>query len=136
MDKNTKRLIAFCIDFILIGIFYKFLNSIIPLEFEIGEVFIFNFNLKLSFSLLVFFYFFYRVFFDLFFEGITIGKKIMKLEIVINNREVIKKRLILRSFYVLCTLLIFPISILLYLFKDKYLLQDKLSNIRVKEQSE
>jgi uncharacterized RDD family membrane protein YckC len=131
-DIYLKRFLAFLIDFIIVSFIYKILDDMLSLSFEITELTLFETKIKLSFSFMILSFYFYMILFDVFNKGITFGKMIFNLSIdntTDTNLQVVD--LLKRSLLKIISIIILPISILLYLFKNKYLLQDKYSPLKV-----
>ncbi|WP_452232320.1 RDD family protein [Lacinutrix sp. MEBiC02595] len=127
-----KRFLAFLIDFIIVSFIYHILDDMLSLSFEITELTLFETKIKLRFSFMILTFYIYILLFDVFNKGITFGKMIFNLSIDntdSDNLEVVD--LLKRSLLKILTIIILPISILLYLFKNKYLLQDKYSPLKV-----
>ncbi|WP_452229213.1 RDD family protein [Lacinutrix sp. MEBiC02404] len=127
-----KRFLAFLIDFIIVSFIYNILDDMLSLSFEITELTLFETKIKLRFSFMILTFYIYILLFDVFNKGITFGKMIFNLSIDntdSDNLEVVD--LLKRSLLKILTIIILPISILLYLFKNKYLLQDKYSPLKV-----
>lgn len=130
---NINRLIAFVIDFVIASAFFKTINSVIPLEFAIYEYNFFGAEIKLSFSLLIVMFFLYLLIFDIINNGKTIGKMIMNLTVTNEKKgKVSIKALIVRSLFKLISLLIFPVSLLLFFIKNKFIFQDNFTELTVK----
>ncbi|WP_055442737.1 RDD family protein [Lacinutrix himadriensis] len=131
-DIYLKRFLAFLIDFVIVSFIYKILDDMLSLSFEITELTLFETKIKLSFSFMILSFYFYMILFDVFNKGITFGKMIFNLSIdntTDTNLQVVD--LLKRSLLKIISIIILPISILLYLFKNKYLLQDKYSPLKV-----
>jgi len=131
-DIYLKRFLAFLIDFVIVSFIYKILDDMLSLSFEIKELTLFETKIKLRFSFMILSFYMYILLFDIFNKGITFGKMIFNLSIdntTDNNLQVVD--LLKRSLLKIITIIILPISILLYLFKNKYLLQDKYSPLKV-----
>ena len=126
-----KRLLAFLIDFIIISFIYKILDDMFSLSFEITELTLFETKIKLSFSFMILTFYIYIILFDIFNKGITFGKMIFNLSIDNTDSNLQVVDLLKRSLLKIITIIILPISILLYLFKNKFLLQDKYSSLKV-----
>ncbi len=131
MGIKSQRFLAFFIDLIIInaviGIFGLLLNHQISLyRMVTGEA---SVNFKVSFEL--FYYLIYFVFFDIFKEGITVGKKATGLFIVDQQGGIPdRNELVKRTFLKMIGVIFLPIAALVYLIAEKTI-QDSTTDTKV-----
>jgi uncharacterized RDD family membrane protein YckC len=131
MGIKSQRFLAFFIDLIiinaLIGVFGFLLNNQVSLYHMVsGET---SVNFKVSFEL--FYYLIYFVFFDIFKEGITVGKKATGLFIVDTQGRIPERNdLVKRTFLKMIGVLFLPIATLVYLIAEKSI-QDSYTDMKV-----
>ncbi|XLS30308.1 RDD family protein [Flavobacteriaceae bacterium M23B6Z8] len=129
---NKKRIIAFFLDIMVIATLVNICCSAVSENYSP-----LNFNLHYISSLMlpgVFIgvYTVYILIFDLIFEGQTLGKlasSILVVECGNNHVPDLKKRM-LRSFTKFVSILLLPVSILLFLSKRGFTIHEKISNSR------
>lgn len=116
-----KRFYALIIDFIIISTIVAFISSFIEIDFcKIGSVRFLEQEWAFRYSIRFLIVVLYYLLFDCFSDGISFGKKIMKLKIVNYHNEapILKKRLlrtVLKSF--LLFTLISPLLLIHYILK-------------------
>jgi uncharacterized RDD family membrane protein YckC len=131
MGLKSQRFLAFFIDLIiinaLIGVFGLLLNNQVSLyRMVTGEA---SVNVKFSFEL--FYYLIYFVFFDIFKEGITVGKKATGLLIVDPNGQIPdRNELVKRTFLKMLGVILLPIAALVYLIGE-WSVQDATTDMKV-----
>lgn len=126
------RIYAFLIDntiiSLLIGVFFSFLK--INKSLYIGTKTIGGLELNFSLEIITYFAFLiYFILFDIFFTGLTIGKKLLKIKVVNKNNyyELTFFHRFKRTLLKFISFTIFPISILVYFIYNKFILQDRFS---------
>lgn len=127
MSISTKRTLAFIIDMSIISMVFSFVQNFIPLIVEIKEYQVGVFSILIKISFIFVFYFLYLFAFDFAKEGKTVGKILFNILVVSDiTKNVPKwKTLLMRSTYKVLSILILPISILLFYFFNGFTLQDK-----------
>lgn len=124
---KTKRITAFIIDVVVISFGTSLINSILPITFLLTDVSLFGVDARLGITLGIFIYFIYFTIFDIISNGNTIGKQLVKITTISNTLKKLRlKDLILRSFYKTLSIIILPISVIIFLFTKEYTIQDKL----------
>lgn len=124
---KTKRITAFIIDVVVISFGTSLINSILPITFLLTDVSLFGVDARLGITLGIFTYFIYFTIFDIISNGNTIGKQLVKITTISNTLKKLRlKDLILRSFYKTLSIIILPISVIIFLFTKEYTIQDKL----------
>ncbi len=126
MRISTKRVLAFIIDMSIISMVFGLIQNFIPLIIEIREYELGTFDILVKFSFVFVFYFLYLFAFDFAKEGRTVGKMIFNILVI--SRKTMKtpkrKMLLLRSSYKVMSMIVLPISVLLFYFFDQFTLQD------------
>lgn len=122
---HIKRSIAFLIDIVISGIFATLIENFFPITFEINDFEILNIKFTWGITLQIVFYLLYLFVFDLLNNGNTLGKLLLSITVITKNKEVpaLKKRLV-RSLCKTVSVIILPVSALLFLFKNYYTIQD------------
>lgn len=121
-----KRFLAVIIDQFAISLVYSFVNLFVDLDFYVGNLFFLGkiWTVNLSFILLI--SLIYYLSFDLFNNGITFGKSIIKIKVIsINGTNLLVSEKIIRSIIkvISIAILIFP---LLYFFITNSIYHDKI----------
>ena len=124
-----RRSIAFLIDMFVVNIIVSFVANLFPVTIPIHHFEIFRVQFTTGITLVPVFYGLYFVAFDMINNGQTIGKLIAGiLTVSKNGKKLSTKRCLLRSWYKMFGILILPVSVLLFLFKDYYTIQDRYAN--------
>ncbi len=131
MGIKSQRFLAFFIDLIIINALIGVFGFLLKNEFSLyktmfGET---SVNFKLSFEL--FYYLIYFVFFDIFKEGISIGKKATGLLIIDQQGQIPdRNELVKRTFLKMLGVLLLPIAALVYLLGE-WAVQDATTDMKV-----
>ena len=128
---QQKRILAFIIDLVIAGIISGIIRSILSTIF-IAKTYTYigiNFEFNFEFSLIV--YVIYFIAFDIMNQGKTFGKYLFNNKVVFTDKEPTKLDLIKRSLLKVVSIMILPISILLYLFYNVFTIQDHFSGSKV-----
>lgn len=126
MGTNYKRIVALILDLIVIGIFTSILSNFIALSSELGTFNLFGQNFTYGLSFLFVAYLAYFIIFDIFNKSISIGKMIMKINIIFNsNEEIGLKSRVYRSLLKVISILFIPISAIIFLING-FTIQDYL----------
>ena len=111
-----KRIYALLIDLIILSQISMLLNNFMKLNFELSSIRLFNKDIDYGFSLMFLVFITYFICFDIFKNGISIGKKVIGISIIHSENKIISKTSICnRTFLKLISLWLFPISIFIYL---------------------
>ncbi len=129
-DVYRKRIYSFLVDCVISNSFGIFIFSLLNLEkdFVVNsfKIFLFNFNygLTLQFIIMVM----YFIIFDILNNGKTFGKLLFSINVVnkssLENLSV--KKLLERTFYKSLSILVLPISVILFVINNGYTIQDKI----------
>lgn len=134
---NKNRVFSFLLDAFIVGIMTSLIESLFTFisDKHSFELFGINFNYSLSLSLLI--YLIYFIVFDLFLDGKSIGKLIWKIKIVSkeNSMDFTISSHIRRTMLKLVSILILPISILMFLLNQGFTLHDYYTNATTIQQS-
>ncbi|MEM9686041.1 MAG: RDD family protein [Bacteroidota bacterium] len=126
---HIRRIPAFLIDVIIAGILSSFVGNFLPVTFEISHFEMLGMKFTWGITLNIVFFLLYLVFFDLLNYGNTLGKLLLRIVIVSKNEEVVtSKRRLIRSLYKTLSVIILPVSALLFVFKKYYTIQDHYTN--------
>ena len=131
MGIKSQRFLAFFIDLIIINALIGVFGFLLKNEFSLyktmfGET---SVNFKLSFEL--FYYLIYFVFFDIFKEGISIGKKATGLFIIDQQGQIPdRNELVKRTFLKMLGVLLLPLAALIYLLGE-WAVQDAITEMKV-----
>jgi len=126
--KTTKsaRIWAFIMDAFIVGLLTTMVNSFLPDFFGSHQREIANVPITISFGGSITTYFLYFLMFDLFNEGISVGKMLLKLVVVDHlDNPLDTTKLIIRTILKLVSIIFLPIAILVYLFSDALSLHEK-----------
>jgi uncharacterized RDD family membrane protein YckC len=121
---KEKRVYAFIIDIIFSGVISSIASSLLFQKENSTTLAIFTFNnWYLTYYSFTFLYF---VLFDVFKNGITIGKSILSIINVdnINGNLLDVKRRIIRSFLKIISIILFPLSLFMFVFNNEFTIQD------------
>jgi len=130
-DVYLKRFLAFLLDLIIVSTIYSTLDTMFMLSFKVTELTLFEKTIEVNYNFTFLAFFIYIIIFDILNKAVTFGKMIFKLKVLYPNKELLVSLLLIRSLLKMITIIIFPISILLYLFKNKFIIQDKYSPLKV-----
>lgn len=131
MMKSTqqRRIGAFIIDTLVIGILVSLVESLFPFLYEAKTTSIFGISVTYRFGASFLFYVCYFILFDLANEGNTIGKLLFKIKVISEDEaEITKGKRMVRSLLKLVSIIVLPIAILLFLFKDYFSMQEHYTN--------
>ncbi|WP_396182163.1 RDD family protein [Flavobacterium sp.] len=125
------RIGALVVDYIIYSIFISLFFSLTKLEkrISLGSDFLGDLEINYSLEITHFTFLAYFLVFDFFFNGTTIGKKVLNI-IVVNKNDfkfLSLSNRIKRTLLKFISVLIFPITIILYLINNDLILQDKYS---------
>lgn len=131
MNLKNERLLALLMDLFLLGIIQMISeNFLITTKTAIGEFSFIGFTFSYGLSISVVFCLIYFFLFDVFTEGRTLGKTILKIKVVNqNNSELSRKRRFIRSSLKVLSLIFWPITGVLFLL-NSWTLQDKVCNTK------
>ena len=126
MNSTQKRRVgAFIIDLMVIGIFASFAENIISFFIEKVSFDALGLTFNYTFSFSILFYVFYFLLFDLINNGITLGKMIFKIEVVfIDKTELTKATHLKRSLLKILGIIILPIAMLLFFLNNFFTIHD------------
>lgn len=126
---KIKRIAAFLIDVVIISISISIISNFLPISFKLTEVELFGVQWDLGITLGIFGYLIYFLIFDVFSKGNTIGKHLVKIKTISKTLGQQKlKNLVQRSLYKTLSILILPVSAMLFLINKEYTIQDSFSN--------
>ena len=136
-NMHIRRIIAFLIDMSAAGIIARFFENFFSVTFKINDLEVFGLHFTLFVTLIPLFYWVYLMVFDIVTNGRTIGKLLLNIVTVSKTGEKLStKQCLVRSLYKMISIMILPVSILLFLFKDHYTIQDRYSGtITIKSNS-
>jgi uncharacterized RDD family membrane protein YckC len=132
MTINTRRVLALVIDLLIIGVIISLFSNIFEIKGPKKNIELYNIDFIYGYSYVFLFYLSYFFLFDFINKSITLGKALFKIKLMFDANDKTLFRRILRSIIKVISLIIFPISILLFLVKKKAL-QDylfKLNHIK------
>jgi uncharacterized RDD family membrane protein YckC len=136
MELKYKRAVAFLIDFSIVTSIVSLIHNFFSTALYIKEVELQNFKIvnKITFDFI--FMMLYLVLFDFIYKGRTIGKILMKINILTQNNEILnQKELIIRTLFKTLSFIFLPIAILLYLING-YTFQDSILKTKSMELKE
>ena len=122
---QQRRIGAFIIDVFIVTVFVTFTENLLSstIEAKNFDLFGIQFDLRIGTSFLL--YVCYFIIFDLINNGITAGKLIFGIKVVHKDETEISKGVsIKRSLLKITSIIILPLSILLFLFSDYFTIQD------------
>ena len=125
---QLKRIGAIIIDLMIIGALTTIIESLFATIFRSGsfELFDMRFDYKIGATFLL--YVCYFLFFDLIISGRTIGKLIFGVLVVLEDEMATSRTVRLkRSLLKILSIIILPIAVLLFLFKNYYTIHDHYS---------
>ncbi|PKA84093.1 putative RDD family membrane protein YckC [Ulvibacter sp. MAR_2010_11] len=133
---QTNRIIAFIIDVLIVSfICTLFENFLLPDLFEVKEVEVFERNFKIRYSSILIFYFLYFIIFDAILNGKTLGKILLNLDLkAISGERITKSTLFKRSLLKLISIVIAPISLILFFVKKDFTIHDHYAKTTVIKQ--
>lgn len=128
---KTARIWAFIIDAFIVGLLTSLIQNILPDFFSVHHREIVNIPIKVSFGGSITTYFLYFLIFDLFNNGVSVGKMLLKLIVVESTDEDLDTtKSIIRTVIKLVSLALFPIAALVYLFTNAWTLHEKATNTK------
>lgn len=127
MDTTQKRRIgAFIIDVMIIGLFTTFAENILSIFNEKISFDALGITFNYTFSFSVLFYVFYFLLFDFLNNGDTIGKMVFKVKVVFLDKTEVPKAIHLkRSLLKILGIVILPISVLLFFLNKHFTIHDR-----------
>lgn len=133
MDNRQKRRIgAFILDALIIGIFSTFAENIISLFTEKFSFNALGLTFYYTFSVSILFYVFYFLLFDQFNSGVTFGKMVFKIKVVFyNNNELPKRIHMKRSLLKILSIIILPVAVLLFFLNSCFTIQDHFCQTKI-----
>ena len=131
MGLKNKRILAFLIDMIIVNAIIQFFSLLVQPEMPGYRLDAEQYTLVSRLSYDVVFYLVYFLVFDLFGQGVTVGKKATSLVITNTNQPAIgRSELVKRTLLKMVGMILLPISALVYLLFTRTL-QDELMGLRV-----
>jgi len=131
MGLKNKRILAFLIDMIIVNAIIQLISLLVQPEIPGYRLDTEYYTLVSRLSYDVVFYLVYFLVFDLFGQGVTVGKKATNLVIVDADQTAIGRReLVKRTLLKMVGMILLPISALVYLLFTKTI-QDELMGLRV-----
>ena len=119
---RLRRSIALLIDTTIAGTLPRLFEPYLPVSFSWVAFNISAFPFTLYITLAFVFYLLYFAMFDMINKGRTVGKRMAGIVTVFFDKNTLKKRLV-RSLFKTLSILLLPISFMLY-FRYDYTLQD------------
>jgi len=131
MGLKNKRILAFLIDMIIVNAIIQLISLLVQPEIPGYWLDTEYYTLVSRLSYDVVFYLVYFLVFDLFGQGVTVGKKATSLVIVDADQPFIgRSELVKRTLLKMVGMILLPISALVYLLFTKTI-QDELMGLRV-----
>lgn len=131
MGIKSQRFLAFFIDLIIINALIGFLGFAFKNETSIYNAISGNTSVNMRVSFELFYYLIYFVFFDIFKEGITIGKKATGLYITdVQGHIPDRNSLVKRTFLKMLGVILLPFAALVYLIGE-WTVQDATTDMKV-----
>ena len=129
------RIGAFIIDMIIVSLIASFIESMFSIFDESSVIELFGFSFKLVYSLSIPFYLSYFILFDLLNDGKSIGKMVFGIKVVfIDYKEVQLGTLLKRTILKTLSIIILPISVLMFVLNKRFTFHDYYTNtITVRE---
>lgn len=129
---QTKRILAFIIDMIIVSIITSALQSMLSNIFQPKEYLFIGMSIKTTHGFSLVFYLIYFFVFDFLNQGKTLGKILFRNQVIFpDNRKPSIINLMTRTVLKIVSILILPIAILLYLFNNRFTLQDHFTKTTV-----
>lgn len=127
---NKKRVIAFILDIVVISTFVNISCIVFSDTYSPWHIYYQNFSSLFLPGMFIAVSIIYILLFDLIFEGQTMGKLAASILVVAteNNHIPDLKFRIIRSLTKILSIILLPISILLFLGKRGYTIHEKISN--------
>jgi uncharacterized RDD family membrane protein YckC len=127
---NKKRVIAFILDMLVISALVNILCFAVLDNYSPSHLNINYFSSLLIPGIFIIVNIIYILLFDLVFEGQTLGKLASSILVVENNNNDIPglRKRIIRSLTKLLSVILLPLSILLFLSKRGFTIHEKISN--------
>ncbi|MGB5377112.1 RDD family protein [Muriicola sp.] len=131
MGLKNKRILAFLIDLIIVNAIIQLFGMLVQPDMPGYRLDTEYYTLISRFSYDVVFYLGYFLVFDVFAQGVTVGKKATNLVIVQASQHAVGNiELVKRTFLKMVGMFVLPVSALVYLFFNKTL-QDELMGLKV-----
>lgn len=122
-----KRIGSFLIDISIIETVSSLIANFIPIKIKVSSFELLGKNFYINISFIIILYILYFILFDILNNGKTLGKILFKIKVLsIENNNLSKVKLVIRSFYKILSILILPISIILYYFYNYFTIQDRI----------
>jgi uncharacterized RDD family membrane protein YckC len=130
---TNKRIFALVVDLVFISQISVLINNIIRINYEISTFNLYETKISYGYSFMVVVYLIYFIFFDYFYNGKTIGKRIFSIYVVGKSYNLNIKQNIIRSILKVVSIIILPFSAFIFLidnstFHDKYFNTTTLEN--------
>ncbi len=126
MNIKSKRIAALIIDLLIINIIVNIISNFFIVESHFGNFKFLKINFNYGYSLVIIFQLLYFFIFDILNKSKTLGKIALKINtVLINEEEFDLKNRLCRSFLKIISILISPISLILFLIKS-YTIQDSI----------
>ena len=133
---QVKRTLAFLIDISIISLVISIVENFLPITIKMQKFEILGIAANVTYSLALIFYFLYFFTFASFRLGSTIGKSLMNIYVVTESGETpLSKQLVIRSIYKVVSIVILPVSVALFLFKNSFSIQEKYTQTRTVERN-
>ncbi|WP_340203286.1 RDD family protein [Ascidiimonas sp. W6] len=129
---NRKRIIAFIIDILVISTFVNICCSAVSENYSPSHLNIQYFSSLLLPGMFIGVYIIYILLFDVIFEGQTLGKLASSILVVESNNDTIPdlKKRVIRSLTKFLSILLLPLSVLLFISKRGFTIHEKISKSR------
>lgn len=129
---NKKRIYSLIVDIAISNLISMIFFSVMNLKYNFYEnsFVVFNNEISFGFSFQIIIMFMYFIIFDIFNQGKSFGKLIFSIKLIRKNslEELTTIDLLKRSIYKMISIVLLPISIILFLFYNCFSLQDRFSN--------
>ena len=124
---DLRRILALTIDLTIVGIIIILLENLFPFFFKTNRIDVFGIELSITVNYHYINVFLYFIFFDLFNNGNTIGKAIVKIKTISVMGEFLNLSMrILRSCVKVINIVFFPITLIVFIVFKGYTLHDEL----------
>ncbi|MGB5646414.1 MAG: RDD family protein [Muriicola sp.] len=131
MGLKNKRILAFLIDLIIVNAIIQLFGMLVKPDMPGYRLDTEYYTLISRFSYDVVFYLGYFLIFDVFSQGVTVGKKATNLMVVQAGQPAVRSiELVKRTLLKMVGMFVLPVSALVYLFFSKTL-QDELMGLKV-----
>ena len=126
---NLEELVPLLFDVITIGALITFTENLFFYFNEIQSFEFFGIHMNYKFGASFLLYLCYFLIFDIFNNGNTIGKLILGINVVSNDQSILTGGIRMkRTLLKMLSIIILPISVLLFLFNDSFTIHDHYSN--------